>query len=305
MPKLLKTGLATVLAISFWSVALADETAPTAVESPAPEAATAAAEAPAVSYTPDTVVATVNGQEITVGHMVLAGAALEDQYRQLPAEILFNGLREQLIQQVVLEQALKEVPRQLEFLIANERRRMLASETVNQIASAAVTDEAVEAAYQRDYVDAPPPGKEYNARHILVKNEEDALAALDRLNAGEDFADVAREVSTDNSAQMGGDLGWYALEHLVEPFANALGEMEIGQTVGPVKTQFGYHIINLLGVRDVPVPTLEEVRSDIESGIEQQAAEEAVRAMVDAAAIVKVEDIDPAQALSGAVFRSE
>ena len=86
----------------------------------------------------------------------------------------------------------------------------------------------------------------HHAKHILVETEEEAKAILKDLEAGKDFAEIAKEKSKDpGSADRGGDLGFNAPKLFVPEFADALKKLEVGKISDPVKTQFGYHIIKL------------------------------------------------------------
>lgn len=80
--------------------------------------------------------------------------------------------------------------------------------------------------------------------HILVKKQSEALQILERLKAGESFANLAKEVSIDKgSGKRGGDLGYFSRGMMVKPFEEAAFKLEKGQMSEPVKTEFGYHII--------------------------------------------------------------
>ena len=85
------------------------------------------------------------------------------------------------------------------------------------------------------------------ASHILVKTEDQANQILKRLADGEEFDKVARRFSSCPSGKNGGDLGWFGKGQMVPEFEKVAFENEPGKVVGPVKTQFGYHVIKITG----------------------------------------------------------
>ena len=96
-------------------------------------------------------------------------------------------------------------------------------------------------------LEVPASEEQVHARHILVATEDEANKVLERLHAGEDFAALAKELSTDTgSKEEGGDLGWFPRGMMVTEFENATFALQPGQTSEPVKTSFGYHIINVI-----------------------------------------------------------
>jgi peptidyl-prolyl cis-trans isomerase C len=112
-------------------------------------------------------------------------------------------------------------------------------------------------------------GKEYHVEHILVEKESDAKAIVAQLKAGGNFEQIAKEKSKDpGSAANGGDLGWVSDKSLVPEFSKAMVQLKKGQmTDKPVKTQFGWHIIKVDDMRDVAVPTMEEMKDQLKQMI--------------------------------------
>jgi peptidyl-prolyl cis-trans isomerase C len=105
------------------------------------------------------------------------------------------------------------------------------------------------------------PHLEYHARHILVATEPFAEKIIERLEKGEDFADLAKAESMDSSRTNGGDLGWFTPDHMVKSFADAVVALKPGEyTHKPVHTQYGWHVIQLVAVRDVTPPPFDSVR---------------------------------------------
>lgn len=136
--------------------------------------------------------------------------------------------------------------------------------------------------------------EEVRASHILVKTEDEAKAILADLEAGGDFAQIAREKSTDTaSARQDGDLGWFGRGTMVAEFEDAAFALEEGQRSGIVQTQYGYHILLLTGRKAAARPGLDEVRDAVVADAKEAVVAERANAWyaeVMAAADVSVED---------------
>lgn len=242
-----------------------------------------------------TVLAVVNGTEITLGHLIAARAGLPAEYQSLPDVVIFDGLLDQMIQQVAIEQSLEgKLTLREELALANERRAAMSAILVRQLADRSISEEAVQAAYDARFAEFIPQ-TEYHASHILVDSEELALSLKTRIEAGEDFATLASENSTDGSAAGGGDLGWFGLGQMVAPFEEAVVAAEIGKVAGPVQTQFGYHLVLVTETRNSARPALDDVRAEIEMQLAQEAVLAHIDALVAAASVERTAaQIDPA-----------
>ena len=131
------------------------------------------------------------------------------------------------------------------------------------------TEEEILAEYTKQM--EASPAQQFKARHILVEEESNAVDLIAQLDDGADFQELAREHSTGPSGPNGGDLGWFAPNQMVKPFADAVGALEDGAyTSAPVQTQFGWHVILREESRDAEPPTLESVREVIKQRLEQQ-----------------------------------
>ncbi len=233
----------------------------------------------------DTVVATVGGTDITLGHMLMLRAGLPEQFAQVPADVLYTGILDQLVQQTLLVNVHDgDLPRQAILAMENERRAVIASDEMAKIVETVVTDEAVQTYFDENYLNSDGV-TEFKAAHILVETEEEAQKLAEEAREGGNFAELARENSTGPSGPSGGDLGWFSDGMMVQPFQDAVAQMEPGSVSDPVQTQFGWHVIKLEETREKGAPGLDEVRGEIEEALRQKAIEARITELEEAGTV--------------------
>ena len=246
----------------------------------------------AEDVTAQTVVATINGTQITVGHLIAARQSLPPQYQSLTDEQLYDGILNQIVQQEILKQSAGEIGEALKYQIENEERVVIAGSMLETIAKEAVNDASLKAAYDAKFAEFEP-GREYHAAHILVETEDEAKALIADLDAGADFADLAREKSTGPSGPNGGDLGWFGLGMMVPEFEQVVVGMEEGTVSAPVKTQFGWHVIKLMETRLSEVPPLTDVQDELAAEIQDKAIQDKIASLESDGSVERVDGIDP------------
>ena len=130
-----------------------------------------------------------------------------------------------------------------------------------------VSEADLQAAY--DSVKSQYSGKEYHVEHILVEKEGDAKSIIAQVKGGGNFEDIAKSKSMDpGSAPNGGDLGWVTEKSLVPEFSKSMVQLKNGQmTDKPVKSQFGWHVIKMVEVRDTKAPSYEELKPQLKQMI--------------------------------------
>lgn len=222
---------------------------------------------------PDQVMATVNGTDITLGHMIVLRSELPEQYNQLPSGLLFQGILDQLIQHTLLQQSVADdVARKSQIAIENETRAIIAGEVMNGLIAQTPSEDAVRALYDERFP-SDLLETEYRAAHILVATEEEANALLTELEDGAEFAALAQEHSTGPSGTAGGDLGWFGPGDMVEDFFNAVLALNPGETSPPVQTNFGWHVIQLAETRERARPEFETVQDQLVDELRQTTVE--------------------------------
>ena len=265
---------------------------------PAAPAAPAVAPAPAASGTPSaqTVVATVNGEAITLGQMIAMKQGMhQGSTGNLPDTALWDLMLDQIIQQAAVAQvAAQSLTERDKAMLELDRRTYLANAALERVAAAEPTEEELRAAYDAAFGDATAPKTEYNAAHILVATEEEAKAIADELAKGADFGKLAEERSTDNSGANKGDLGWFTADMMVKPFADAVTGLEKGKVSAPVQSQFGWHVIKLNDSRTQAAPEFDAIRDQLAMQVRRQKVDAEIQKQVAAAKIEKTNGLDAA-----------
>jgi peptidyl-prolyl cis-trans isomerase C len=252
--------------------------------------------APAFAQDADTVVATVDGTEITLGQMAAMKLSMPPEMAQAPAAELWTILLDEMVRQAAIANVGEKEQTALDrSFLANQRRDYLVRAVMERVANFQPSDEEIQAAYAKAFP-SDQPIVEYDADHILLETEEAANAVIEGLNKGGDFVKLAEERSVDpGSAQNGGDLGWFTADRMVPEFSEAVAAMEPGTTsTAPVKSQFGFHVIKLNEKRDMTPPELAEVRDALIQQIRREKVGAEIERISGEAKVERVEGIDPA-----------
>jgi peptidyl-prolyl cis-trans isomerase C len=234
---------------------------------------------------------TVNGEAIT---RTMYSLYFQDRMRGVPdaqnsPEMQMNVLNELanifIVAQDAEKKGLQDRP-DVAASIKLLKEKLLTQITIQDFANNhQPSDDEIEKAYQDEY--AGQSGTEYKARHILVKEQEEASSLIEKLNGGADFAELAKEHSTGPTGKDGGDLGWFDISQMVKPFGDALKAMEKGKhSAAPVKTQFGWHVILLEDTRETEAPSMESVKAKIVNKLKQAALSKYMQGLRDSSKLV-------------------
>lgn len=133
---------------------------------------------------------------------------------------------------------------------------------------------------------------ELNARHVLVADEATAKEVKAKLDGGADFAEVAKEYSTEQAAQQsGGELGWFTPDKMVKEFSDAALALEVNKISEPVKSEFGYHIIQVTDKREADIGSFEDSKAEITKTLKLQKADQ-TKLLPKVSKLMKEADID-------------
>lgn len=246
------------------------------------------------AHAEDKVVATVNGHSITESDLSLAEAEIGNELGNLPEgtrrRVLVEFMIEnQLYAEAANEQKLGDGP-DFDKRMAFWRQRALRDAYFEKTVKASIGEEAARAIYE-DKVKQVKPEDEVQARHILVASEDEAKKMLVRVEAGEDFAQLAKENSGDaGSKTQGGMLGYFGKGQMVPQFEEAAFALKKGEVSKPVQSQFGWHVIKVEDRRQKPPPSFDEVKDRLIGSMVQSKAQNIATELRGKA---KIDYIDP------------
>ena len=236
-------------------------------------------------------VAKVNGKAINPAlvdliykDLVTRGQKVDENTRTLIVNKLIGS-------EVLLQDAHRQgIDRQPDFLVKKEmmeRELLVGAYLESYLVKHPVAEADIRAEY--DKYKAQIGTTEYSARHILVNSEEDAKAIIADLGKGNDFAAVAKAKSLDpGTRDRGGELGWFSPVAMVKPFADAVVKLQKGELAKePIKTQFGWHVLQLNDARDAQPQPYEQMKDPLQKQIQQRNMEKLVTDLKAKAKIVQ------------------
>lgn len=246
---------------------------------------------PALAQDADTVVATVNGEAITLGQMVAMRQGIDQQAQGMPETALWDLMLDQMIRQTAAAQkGAENMTARDKAALEIDRRAYLAGAAMERVASAEPSDEELKAIFTKIF--GGEPKTEYHAAHILVDSEDKAKAIKAEIDGGADFATLAETRSTGPSAPNKGDLGWFTADQMVPEFAAGVKALKKGEISDPVQTSFGWHIIRLEDSRTMTPPKFEEIRDQLVQQWRRDKVETTIADLVSAAKIEKTGGLD-------------
>ncbi len=242
---------------------------------------------------PNTVLAKVNGTDITESELAFAEAEIGRELAGVAPEnrrrVLIEYLTEAHLMAEAAEKAKLGTGPEFDARMKYYRLRALRDVYFEKKVRDAVSTEAAKTLYN-DRVKNIPVQQEIRARHILVKTEDEAKKLAKELTSGADFGELAKKHSQDKGGMAGGDLGYFTRGQMVKPFEEAAFALAKGKVSAPVQTKFGWHLIKLEDKRDRKPPAFEEVKDQISASLVQAKLQSTVRDMRGTA---KIEILDP------------
>ncbi len=211
----------------------------------------------------------VNGKTIKFGSAIIAFSKIRQSNAKIDEKTIFSQIVQQLINEELLAQNINEENKLTLLALEHEKRSAKAAQMVSKILKKFPNDELVNSSYQ-NIINQMKGSLEYNASHILVKEEDQAKNILLEIQKGKDFNELAKEHSVGPTGKNGGNLNWFDLSTMVPEFSTALMVLSEGDVSQPVKTNFGWHLIKLNKTRENKIPELKDVKDQVIQNLRQK-----------------------------------
>ncbi|HZO24345.1 MAG TPA: peptidylprolyl isomerase [Steroidobacteraceae bacterium] len=235
-----------------------------------PKGASTAAAPAAADKSPE--VASVNGTVITRNFYdeyikAVTGKSSGDLTPEQRNDALDRLIRMELVSQQAVKDGVDRTPDTAAMLELTRLNVLQQAVSEQYLKDRKPTEQELRAEYETQL--AGLSKQEYHAKHILVATEPFAQKVVQQLEKGAKFEDVAKRESMDASKDNGGDLGWFTPDRMVKPFADAVVALKPGEyTHTPVHTDYGWHVIELVEVRDLQPPAFDNVRQRLEQVVQ-------------------------------------
>ena len=221
------------------------------------------------SLSADTPFIEVNGKIIKFGSAIIAFSKIRQSNRDFDQKTVFSQIVQQLVNEELLSQKIDKENQLTLLALEHEKRSAKAAQMVSKILKDFPNDELLNSAYQ-NLTEQLKNALEYNASHILVKEEDQAKTILADLKGGKAFEEMAKEHSIGPTGKNGGKLDWFDLNNMVPEFSTALMVLSEGDISQPVKTKFGWHVIKLNKTREKKIPGLKDVKPQLVQNLRQK-----------------------------------
>ena len=245
------------------------------------------------SLSADTPFIEVNGKIIKFGSAIIAFSKIRQSNRDFDQKTVFSQIVQQLVNEELLSQRIDKENQLTLLALEHEKRSAKAAQMVSKILKDFPNDELLNSAYQ-NLTEQLKNTLEYNASHILVKEEGQAKTILADLKSGKAFEEMAKEHSIGPTGKNGGNLDWFDLNNMVPEFSTALIVLSEGDISQPVKTKFGWHLIKLNKTREKKLPELKDVKSQLVQNLRQKKINDYLNSLTENSKIEFLgKDIEP------------
>ncbi len=192
---------------------------------------------------------------------------------QAKQQVLEQIIAFHLFHKMAVEEKITE-SKEYEEMIEKMKVELASHMAATSIIEGVKVEEAEEKAFYEENPDLFEAQAQVSAKHILVENENSANDIAKEIADGLAFEEAAKKYSTCPSKEQGGDLGYFSKGQMVPEFEKAAFEGEIGKVIGPVQTQFGYHLIRVEDKKEGSVVPFEEVQNQIHQQLIQNKQKE-------------------------------